>query len=529
MITGSSDSRNHIIGKLHHLWLALVPCVCLVLAMALTGCKTLKVGSKNQEGTALKAVSDAQHILRLAPYKGADKSQFVFEICQINSPNDGCAIAFLSSIRKPVIFTIQQINQHRENAAEALAKFVQKNPELVGAVGSAAAAPVTYKVGTKLATVETSLAMKAETLHMIESQGFTSFEEAQEVIAARKKILAEKFGLEVDRFEFWYDDTVRFKKPSKLKAFLDAQDTDNSHVFKQDFVDFIKRQYHSELAVNNVTAERMLNWTTLFDKNSYSPQYKPRINWGELVEKYRTKLRGRELLTSEKNYQSVIDDLIDPSLTDEFKKYNNLRQVAEDYKAGQRSTFQDAFEKPLKRFAVHNRGVNPYTTGRTGSTGSSAVIHIDQFMDHDIPYEFKKSKLLDDIVRLNFAIQDHLPNKAAFQAAKTQLDELGMTPGQALKKWGKNKRLVKRVSVFFVVLAGILAGTAGAKKIFGIGSGVDKEESIALQHPSLFEVEADTSPVDTVQGIVVQLGEYLNKSGVDIDYYCMPSGCQLLY
>ena len=136
--------------------------------------------------------------------------------------------------------------------------------------------------------------------------------------------------------------------------------------------------------------------------------------------------------------------------------------------------------------------------------------------------------MLEDTVRLNFALQEHLPNAAAYRAAKKQLSDMGMTPAQALKKWGTGKRLAKRVSVFFVIIAGAFTGAAGAKKVFGIGSSVDKDESIALRHPSLFETGADTSLVESVQGIVVQLGEYLNKSGVDIDYFCVPSGCQLL-
>ena len=509
-------------------WLALASFGCLTLIMVLAGCRTLKSGSENQESTALKAVSDSQYILRLAPYKGADYSQFVFEVCQISSPNDGCAIAFLSSSRQPVVFTAQQIRQHHETAAEALAKLVKDNPELAGAGASATAAPVTYKVGTKMLNPETSLQMKVEVMAMIESQGWKSFEEAQTGINTQKNILAERFGLEIDRFEIRHDGTARFVKSKKLSAHLNAQETFPTHVFKQDFVDFIKNQYRSQLAAHSVTAEEVLRWPTLYTVDKYSDHYKPQLDWDKLVKEYRAKIYAGGL-PPKTSYQSVIDDLIDPTMADEFKKFSNLIQVAEDLEAGTLSSFQDALEKPLTRFDVHNQGVKAWNLKETKSTGHSAAIHIRDFAENNIPYDLSKNQVLNNIIRLNFAIQDHLPNKAAFLSTKKQLNKLGMTSEQAIKKWGNNKRLVKRVSVFFVVLAGILAGTSGVKKVFGVGSGVDKEESIALTHPSLFETDADTSPVDTVQGIVVQLGEYLNKMGVDIDYYCMTSGCHLLY
>ena len=533
IITGNLESRHNIIGKLQHLNITKLVAhfTYLVLVMALAGCKTMKNRPEVQENTtALKAVSDSQYILRLAPYTSeTDSSAFVFEVCKINSPNDGCAIAFLSSTRQPVIFTVREISRHRQSTAEALAKFVQDNPELVGAISSAAAAPVTYEVGTKLTAPETSFAMKVEVMEMMESQGLKSIKELQ----TRKNMLAERFGLEIDRIQLFDTDDGKMEIPkqTKLRAFLDSQDSFTPHVFKQDFVDFLKAEYSKELLANNTTAEQVLRWPSLqghrFDNMD--------ALWDELVQKYRTKLRdGRALLDSEKSYQSVIDDLIDPSLTDAFNKYNNLIQVAEDINANRLDALQEALEKPLlTRFEVH-KGWKPFTLRRMGylqseNKNSQAISHINVFQNNILPDEITNNRFLQETVHLNFAIQNHLPNKDAFKAAKKQLDELGMTPGQALKKWGGNKRLVRRVSVFFVMIAGALTGVAGAKKVFGIGSDVNKEEGVALRHPSLFEVDANTSPVDTVQGIVLQLGEYLNKSGVDIDYYCMPAGCQLLY
>ena len=519
----------------------------LTIILVLVGCKTLKNGTEVQNNTsALKAVSDSQYILRLAPYTSEGDSAFVFEVCQISSPNDGCAIAFLSSIRQPVIFTVREINQHRQSAAEAMAKFVKDNPELAGAVGSAGGAGVAYQVSTKLkepviesaslAIKPASLAVKAQVIEMIKDQGFSSFEQAQEAIAARRSLLSEKLGIEIDKAEFWELSDGRkvirtsTLEPTKLNAHRKAQGLyDYPHVFKQDFVDFFKNKYGTQMARNKTNAKQVLHYATLYMEDGIEDSNQPKIDFGELVDEYRTQLHGRPLLDADMNYQRVIEDLMDPSMAEEFKKYNNLRQVAEDLAAGHKNALQEVFDGPLKRFEVHKMGVSPYNIKDTKSLGTSAVIHLRDFVKHDIPWNLHTNKLLEDTVRLKIALQEHLPNKAAYRAAKKQLSEMSMTSAQAVKKWGVSKRLAKRASVFFVVLAGILAGTAGAKKVFGIGSIADKDESIALRHPSLFETGTDTSPVESVQGIVVQLGEYLNKSGVDIDYFCMPSGCQLLH
>ena len=512
----------------------------LIIALVLAGCKTLKNRPEGQENTTLKAVSDSQYILRLAPYASElDSSAFVFEVCQISSPNDGCTIAFMSSIRQPVVFTVREIDRHRQSVAETMAKFVQDNPELVGAVGSAAGGTVTYKVGTKLKGPDSSIVTKAQVMEMMKEQGFSSFEQAQEVIAARKTLLSEKLGLEIDKFFYHsmegkeYLLTGQFSpgggKPAKLEAHLKAQIIEHPHVYKQDFVDFFKSKYAAELAANNKTAEEVLQWALLYMKDDGSnPKYQPKVDFDKLIDEYRIKVLRRGKFSSAP-YQGIIEDIMDPSMAEEFQKYSNLRQVAVDLELGYKDALQDVFDGPLTRFEVHKSGIPPFSTNKIKSVAENAVIHLQYFVNHEVPSNVLTNKLLNDTVRLNLALQEHFPHAAAYRAAKKQISDMGMTSTQVVRKLGTGKqRLAKRATVFFAVLAGILAGAAGAKQVFGIGSYLDKEEGIALRHPSLFEVGAGTSAVDTVQGIVVQLGEYLNKTGVDIDYYCMPSGCQLL-
>ena len=368
--------------------MALTPFVCLMLSLA--GCKTMKSGQEVQKNTStLKAVSDSQYILRLAPYTSEDSSAFVFEVCQISSPNDGCTIAFLSSARQPVIFTVREIKQHRQSAAEALAKFVKDNAELAGAVGSAGGAGVAYQVGMKMKDPTYSpLGMKAQVMEMIKDQGFSSFGQAQEVIAARKRLLSEQLGIEIDRIEFWDEgdglEVMRIQKPAKLEAHLWSQGLYPyaSHVYKQDFLDFFANRYATELAANGKTVERVLDNLPMFlgVKNDLVSE-NPRIDIAELIKEYRNQLHGRPLLDADMKYQRIIEDLIDPSLAEEFKKFSNLQQVAKDIydlSTDRRDILQEFFDRGFPGLDDINKyGMSRYRDAR--NLESRAVGHLESF------------------------------------------------------------------------------------------------------------------------------------------------------
>ena len=632
----------------------------LALTFVLVGCKTLKNGSEGQENTTLKAVSDSQYILRLAPYASeSDSSAFVFEVCPISSPNDACTIAFLSSIGHPVLFTASEINQHSESAAKAMTKFVKSNPELDGVVGAAAGGLVTYQVGAP---------------------------KEEKSISARRRALSEKLGLEVDRFDRRVDrfgtPEVTAAKPAKLEAHLKA----HGHVFKQDFVDFIKVEYASELAANNKTAEQILEWAEIHELNNEWGN-RPQMDFGMLVRKYRQQLHGGIVsdVGDDVDYQKAIKDIVHPSMAEELKKYNKLLELTETMTADSmiigRDSLQEFFDGSFVPQLEFHRIPHYQYQHQTKSIGTSAVSHLSDFTRHEFRGDeiLRHPLLIDTVdgkpkhlssvattkaatkpvaqadleeavrsarrkaeiaaesveeVRMAMAAGGNVKEVTVNTVAEIAADRFndlrtaeiaaGKTPTplttliarkvdpesvlrsarrkaeiaaerveelrkaiaagenvrevtvktvaeiaadtandlrtaqimagenvsvtvrtvaeieaeikgikianiKAVKKPVSGNRLTKRLGVVFLVIAGIIGGVAGSQKIFGVGSSVEKEEGIARIHPSLFEASAKTSPVDTVQGIVLQLGEYLNKSGVDIDYYCMPSGCQLLH
>ena len=533
---------------------ALAPFVCLALSLA--GCKTLKSDSEVQESTStLQAVSDSQYILRLASYddENSDSSQFTFEVCQKSSPNDGCAIAFLSSIGQPVLFTVREIDQYSESSAKAIAQFVKNNSELNDEVLAAAGGLVTYQVGTRLKGEKDFVDIK----HLIQDR---KLKEAQRAIATRKWLLSEKLGLQIDKSHhnaYSRGDLIKVAKPAKLDAHLKA----HGHVYRQDFIDFFNAKYSKELIANKTTAEKVLHWALLHAiHRDLTGNNRPQIEFGMLVREYRKHLHGEIIsdVGSNSDYKKAIKDIMHPAMEKEFIKYNKLREVADsviqDSMVIGRDSLQEVLDFPLKPSAFLKKGLPGFAHKHTKSIGTSAVIHLMNFSQHKFPSKILRHEYLRDTAELDFMLHRRLPNTATTKPATkpttkpatkratkpviepfTSRDskvDLGKTSDQAVKKVAKGvpgKRLAKRMSVFFVVIAGALTGAGAAKKIFGLGSSVDKDESIALRHPSLFEAGAETSPVESVQGIVEQLGEYLKASGTDIDYYCMPSGCQLLY
>ena len=555
----------------------------LTIVLVLAGCKTLTSESQDQGNTAtLKAVSDSQYFLRLAPYKGSDSSQLVFEVCQISSPNDGCAIAFLSSIRQPVLFTAREIDQHSESSAKAMAKFVSNNSEFNDEVLAASGGFVTFQVGARLKGPDFM-----DIKHLIDDRRFN---EAQEALAERKGLLSEKLGLEIDKSHYNAlkrgDLHLKVPKPAKLEAHLKA----HGSVYKKDFIDFLKAEYSKELIANSKTAEEVLEWASLHSIHS-DWDHRPRIDFGMLVREYRKHLHGGIIsdIGSNSDYEKAIDDIMHPAMAKEFEKYNKLREVADDVVADSIVIGRDSLQEvlaspfPLKPSEFLEKGLSYYGTG-TKSIGTSAVSHLMDFTQHKFPDEILRHKYLRDTAELDLLLYRHLPNTAATKSvtqsttkptteptksviepftfkepdlpktasttpvtkpAKSVIEPFTfkdpkMNMGKAsdpvvekVIKGGSGKHLakrVKRVPAVFMVIAAVLGGAAGAKKILGVGSSADNnEEGIARTHPSLFKASASTSPVESVQGIVVQLGEYLNKSGVDIDYFCMPSGCHLLH
>ena len=535
--------------KFHRSWLTLTPFACLTLSLVLAGCKTLKNGSEVQKNTsALKAVSDSRYILRLAPYTSEDSSAFIFEVCQISSPNDGCAIAFLSSMRQPVLFTVMEMDQHSESSAKAMAKFVKNKSELNDEVLAAAGGLVTYQVGLKSEGF-------VDIEHLIQDR---RLKEAQRAISMRKWLLSEKLGLQIDKSHhnaYSRGDLIKVAKPAKLEAHLKA----HGHVYRQEFIDFFNAKYSKELIANKTTAEKVLSWALLHAiHKDLGGNNRPQIEFGMLVREYRKHLHGGIIsdVSSNSNYEKAIKDIMHPAMEKEFEKYNKLREVADDVIADSkvigRDSLQEILEFPLKPSEFLQNGLPGFGHKSMKSIGTSAVIHLMNFAGHRFPPKILRHKYLRDTAELDFMLHRRLPNTAATKSVtksavpstkpvrepftfKDPEIHMGKTSDQVVEKvikGGSGKHLakrVKRVPAFFMVIAAVLGGVAGAKKIFGVGSSVDNEEGIASTHPSLFAVSADTSPVESVQGIVVQLGEYLNKSGLDVDYFCMPSGCHLLH
>ena len=511
----------------------------LLMVLSLTGCKTFGEDESADQQTSLKAVSDSEHILRLAPYQGKG-TEYVFEVCHKASTDQGCPIAFLSSARQPVVFTAEEVYQHRQSAIEAFTKLVAENPELAVAAGSAAAAPAAYQVSTMLTSPSTALAERAEVISMLDDQGFKTVKEASDFIGTKDKVMMEQLGVQISDFTFAHQTiavegevvTIRIQDmPEKLKAHWATQPGIlHPHVYKQDFVDFLISKYSDQLLAYNKNTKKavasVLHYHDLHSINSTS-KYPPKIDFEKLIEEYRMKLHGSLSDAAKTDYASITRDIMDPSMADEFRKYNNLRQIFLDTRSGTgTSAFHQFLEASSPKFIVDEKIVSGL------SSLEDVLNHMDQFSRYHLPYlsvSKKQAKLIEDMAKLKHGIKTHFPNEAAFQKAKNQLRKLDLTPNQAVKKALENKRLAKRVSVVFVVVAGIMAGASGVKNVWGVGDDKGHFESVAHTYPSLFDTDGGTSYVDTVQGIVVQLGEYLNKSGVDIDYYCMPYGCRTIY
>ena len=495
--------------------------------LVLSGCKTFGEDGSADEQASLKAVSDSEHILRLAPYHG-DGTEYVFEVCHKSSADQGCPIAFLSSARQPVVFTAEEVYQHHQSAMEAFTKLVAENPELIAAAGSATAAPAAYKVSTVLTSPSTALAKRAEVISLLDDQGFKTAKEALDFISTKEKVMMEQLGVRISDFTFAHQTlsldeevvTIRIQDmPEKLKAHWATQPgVSHPHVYKQDFIEFLMSK-HAGLA-DTKTVSSVLHFHILHDIDSNS-KYQPKIDFEKLVAEYRTKLHGSLSDAAKTDYVSLTRDIMDPSFADDFRKYNNLRQTVLDF-----SSFNQFLAGSSAKLSVDENIVS-------GFRGLEDVLdHMDRFSRYELRYlsvPKKQAKLLEDLAKIKHGIKQYFPNEAALKKAKNQLRKLDLTPNQAVKKGFQNKRLAKRVSVVFMVVAGIIAGASGAKNVMGIGADKSPMESVAHTYPTLFDTDGGASYVDTVQGIVVQLGEYLNKSGVDIDYYCMPSGCQLLY
>ena len=466
----------------------------LITTLVLAGCRTLKNHPEGQENTTLKAVSDVQFVLRLAPYQSEDSSLYVFEVCQKGTMEQGCAMVFLSPSREPVVFTAQEIGEHRQSTMEAFAKLVRDNPgassaaiigtgAAVAGAGGVAANHVAYRMmpADPDSLPPLLLDPKPESaIAHLEKQGI----ETSDV----QELVYKKFG----KFEKEGGIYI-LHKSEKLTDLLAAQNTSSPHVFKQSFVDFLKSKYAAELAANNVTADDVL-W---IPRNYVAGGYRqPTIDWGWLIDQdhARFSLPSPSLKQAARSFRrDIFDDLIHPDALDDLKVLQNWRgrvKIPEQ--------MLDNFLYDTMQLA----GMARFTNSSDWNSGLIRISSSEYAFGHDQ------------------AIKHQLLGVERAQGKITQ---------QIADNQGIRKKLIstaKKRTAAIVVIASVLTG-GGVAHVLGVGQD-PSEKSIDRRHPSLFEVGSEPSSVDSVQGIVVQLGEYLKASGADINYYCMPSGCQLL-
>ena len=508
----------------------------LLMVFSLTGCKTLKSGSEAQENTtALKAVSDVQYILRLAPYQTQDSSLFVFEVCQKGSADQGCAIAFQSPSRQPVVFTAREIGEHQQSAMEAFAKLIRDNPGAssaaivgtgvaVAGAGAAVARSVAYHMmptDPDGFVFPTHLNDHKSVIADLEKQGINTFDEAMDALNAKEKHIMR--GLRSDNLGKYEikGDRIVLQKSDKLQALLAAQSTSTTyrHVFKQSFVDFLKSQYAAELAANNTTAEEVLR-LPLSHLARYSPEHQPKIDWGLLIDKYHAQFSSsapslKEAAKSSVPRLEVFDDLIHPDALDDLKVLQNWGHATRDFG-----------DDMLEDFLYHAMKL-------AGDIDNNPAL-VSIAPREVVAFNKLRRELRQEVVLPKQRLKELFTDAAGFRAIKQQLLEADRAPGKISQQIADNKGIRKKLvktakkrTAAIVVIASVMAG-GGVAHVLGVGQ--DKtEQSIDRAQPSLFEVGSEGhSPVDSVQGIVVQLGEYLKASGTDIAYFCMPSGCASL-
>ena len=515
----------------------------LVAIFSLAGCGSS--ASPDDESSSLQSVADNELVLRLAPYKN-DPTQLVFKVCSDSQDAGNCILAFLNSSQEPVVFSPEEVADVQNHEIASLGELVKQNPGITTTVALAASSPaVVYYLNPVTSSRQAAL------LKELKAAGLASVNGGYELIKAREDVLAPLVSY---RFE---EGKITIQPPAKLEALLHSQgkDIDYPHIFKQDFVSFFKNKYAAELKAHGVSAEKVLNFP-FAHQNSLGFRGEPQIDFDEVVKEYRLKIHGNSLHLGSYNnpvvyYNDMIRDLIHPSVLKEFQAYNNILQpLTRDapipiYAASQESRKHNKLEhlrkkdKPnyFKDFLGSDRWKYPEISTMMGTSDPSNLVTPEIFTD-----PLKPGMAAEAIHRIHeFALLlDPYLSPHALSSLEQEITQKIILPKQQLEnafpKTSQRSILTanqwrfslksKAAALFAVVVTGLAAG--GIAKVLGIGVDKESDQNVLLTYPSLLQAATDSTSVDSVPAIVDKLGNHLAKTGIDIQYYCLPSGCSKL-
>lgn len=509
----------------------------------LTGCGSAAPPAADDMSSSLQSVSDSTLVLRLAPYQN-DPSQLVFKVC--SSPDtDSCILTFLTSSQEPVVFSPEDVANIQNHELASLGELVKQHPGVTTTVALAASSPaVMYYLNPVTSSRQAGL------LKELQVAGLATVNAGYELIKTREDLIS---SLVTYRYEA---GEVVIKPPAKLQALIDSQgkDIDYPHIFKQDFVSFFQSKYDAELKAHNISAEKVLNFPFAHEK-SLSFQGKPQINFDEVVKEYRLKIHGNALhVSSFKDpvlyYNNMINDLIHPSVIKEFQAYNNIVQPltinsfiqifpSERHHKRDNIVLPRTSDKPdyFKGFLGSDKWKYPEISTIMGTSDTNSLVGPAVFKD-----PLKPGMAADAIHRIHefTMLLDPYLSTNALSSLKQEITQKIILPKQQLQStfpkaaqrsiptanhWRFSLKS-KTAALFVVVVGGLITG--GIAKVLGFGNKETPHQNVLLTYPSLLQTGTDSTSVDSVPAIVDQLGNHLAKTGVDIRYYCLPSGCSKL-